>query len=160
MVESTAIHTVPPTFDNCMDALCSSSGWDRIDNMTENAQQAPAACTARLAPFGACCILHQNSGVESRVETDQIHKESRDGHPPGIRRSLAVPAVLCYRCCCCCRCLASRLDFLRVLFPLPYPSHGHPSPNGTRFAPRAASQRTTGRRRSKSRFFQALSSLS
>jgi hypothetical protein len=68
---STVIRTVPPTFDNCMDALCSPSGWDRIDNMTENAQQAPAACTARLAPFGACCILHQNSGVESR-ESRQI----------------------------------------------------------------------------------------
>jgi hypothetical protein len=62
--------SVPPTFDNCMHAWCSPSGWDRIDNLTENAQQTPAACTARLAPFGACCIQHQNSRVESRDRSD------------------------------------------------------------------------------------------
>ncbi|KAE9380327.1 hypothetical protein N431DRAFT_128231 [Stipitochalara longipes BDJ] len=83
MVESTIIRT--PNLRQLHGRLCSPSGWDRIDDLTEKAQQAPAACKARLAPFGACCIQ------TPKFETDQIHKESRDGDPPGIWRG-------CWRC--------------------------------------------------------------
>lgn len=53
--------TVPPMSKQLQDVLWSPFGWDRIDNLTEKAQQALAACMARLAPFGACCIQQQNS---------------------------------------------------------------------------------------------------
>jgi hypothetical protein len=108
--------------------------------------------------------LAASNTKNSRVETDQIHKESRDGRPPGIRRPLAVPAVLCCAIAAAAAAaaaspLASRLNFLnflKMLFFLPTTQATDIlHPNGPRFAPRAASQRTTGRRCSKPRFFQA-----
>lgn len=46
--------SVPPMSKQLQDVLWSPFGWDRLDNLTEKAQQALAACMARLAPFGAC----------------------------------------------------------------------------------------------------------
>jgi hypothetical protein len=61
MVKSTIIRT--PNLPQLHGQSWSPSGWDHyhIDNLTEKAHQALAACMARLAPFGACCSQHQDS---------------------------------------------------------------------------------------------------
>src|ERR1700683_3665988 len=123
-----------------MDALCSPSGWDRIDNLTENAQKAPAACTARLAPFGACCIQHQKLESRDRSDSQGIQRWP----PPGDSEAAggSSRAVLCHCCCCCCcRCLRSRLS--PELSELPedavfltyYSSHGYTSPQRPKICP-------------------------
>ena len=88
--------------------LRSPSGWDRIDNLTEKAHQAPAACTARLAPFGACCIIQRQTSRQIRF-TRNPEMANPWGHGEGL---LAVASGLCYR----------------AAAPITYPSHGHASP--------------------------------
>ena len=79
--------SVTPMSKQLQDVLWSPFGWDRIDNLTEKAQQALAACMARLAPFGACRSQHP------RLNRDQIHMELRDGDPPGVLRCQPRSAI-------------------------------------------------------------------
>jgi len=102
MVESTIIRS--PNLRQLHGRLCSPSGWDHIDNLTEKAQQAPAACTARLAPFGACCILRQTSRQIRFTRNPEM------ATPRGLRG--------CWRCQPACA-IALLLPRLKVLFPLP-----------------------------------------
>ena len=59
--------SVTPMSKQLQDVLWSPFGWDRIDNLTEKAQQALAACMLGW---------HRLEHPTPKLQTDEIHMES------------------------------------------------------------------------------------